>query len=85
MVCIGMVEVSTCHINHKYRVTENHVPVDIKRGDDIGNFEFGGSTHALIFQKDRAKLAIWAENAKDFRNLAAPIQMGSVIATLPSA
>lgn len=84
MVCIGMVEVSTCHINEKYLVHKGSNPVNIQRGDDIGHFEFGGSTHALIFQKDKAKLAIWAENAEDFRNLAAPIQMGSVIATLPT-
>ena len=83
MVCIGMVEVSTCHINDKFKVPEGKEPVKIKRGDDIGHFEFGGSTHAMIFQKDKAKLAIWAENATKFRNLAAPIQMGSVIATLP--
>ncbi|MGD8777658.1 MAG: phophatidylserine decarboxylase associated domain-containing protein [Ignavibacteria bacterium] len=83
MVCIGMVEVSTCHINPEYVVGEGDEPVEIKRGNDIGHFEFGGSTHAMIFQKDKAKLAIWAENAVKFRNLAAPIQMGSVIATLP--
>ena len=83
MVCIGMVEVSTCHINPEYIVAVGEDPVEIKRGDDIGHFEFGGSTHAMIFQKDKAKLAIWAENAAKFRNLAAPIQMGSVIATLP--
>jgi phosphatidylserine decarboxylase len=83
MICIGMVEVSTCHINKECIVDKGAAPVKIKRGDDIGHFEFGGSTHAMIFQKDKAKLAIWAENASKFRNLAAPIQMGSVIATLP--
>lgn len=83
MVCVGMVEVSTCLILKDYQVSEGAKPKNITRGEHIGQFEFGGSTHLLIFQKDKAKLAIWAENAAKFRNLAAPIQMGSVIATLP--
>ncbi|CAG8998133.1 MAG: Phosphatidylserine decarboxylase proenzyme [Candidatus Celerinatantimonas neptuna] len=83
MVCIGMVEVSTCHIESQFIVPKGHKPVHIERGDEIGHFEFGGSTHALIFQKDKAKLVTWAKKASQFSNLAAPIQMGTVIAKLP--
>lgn len=83
MVCIGMVEVSTCLILKDYLVAQDAEPKKITRGEHIGQFEFGGSTHLLIFQKDRAKLEIWAQNASKFQNLAAPVQMGSVIATLP--
>lgn len=83
LICIGMVEVSTCHINEPYIVGEGDPAVTIERGDAIGHFEFGGSTHMMIFQKDRAKLEEWAHDAQNFRNLTAPISLGSVIATLP--
>ncbi|KAI1292713.1 hypothetical protein EDD11_008603 [Mortierella claussenii] len=41
---IGMVEVSTCDITVK---EGQHV----KKGDQIGMFHFGGSTHCLMFRK----------------------------------
>lgn len=47
LVCflgIGMTEVSTCDITVK---EDQHV----KKGDEIGMFHFGGSTHCVIFQK----------------------------------
>ncbi|KAH9868285.1 hypothetical protein J1614_007357 [Plenodomus biglobosus] len=47
LVCflgIGMTEVSTCDITVK---EGQHV----KKGDEIGMFHFGGSTHCVIFQK----------------------------------
>ncbi|KAF2156510.1 phosphatidylserine decarboxylase family protein [Myriangium duriaei CBS 260.36] len=42
---IGMDEVSTCDITVKQG---QHV----KKGDEIGMFHFGGSTHCLLFRKD---------------------------------
>lgn len=42
---IGMDEVSTCEIT----VKEGQ---KIKKGDELGMFHFGGSTHCLIFSKD---------------------------------
>jgi phosphatidylserine decarboxylase len=41
---VGMVEVSTCEIT----VEEGQ---HIKKGDQIGMFHFGGSTHCLMFRK----------------------------------
>ncbi|KAI8821657.1 Phophatidylserine decarboxylase-domain-containing protein [Fimicolochytrium jonesii] len=41
---IGMVEVSTCEIT----VKEGQ---KVKKGDQIGMFHFGGSTHCLMFRK----------------------------------
>ncbi len=44
-VAVGMAEVSSCVI----RVEKGQV---LKKGDELGYFQFGGSTHCLIFQKD---------------------------------
>jgi len=41
---VGMTEVSTCEIT----VEEGQ---RVKKGDEIGMFHFGGSTHCLIFRK----------------------------------
>ncbi len=44
---IGMAEVSSCIIG------KNIVPgTPIKKGDELGYFQFGGSTHCLVFKKD---------------------------------
>lgn len=81
LVCIGMVEVSTCVIEPStFLVGEGAHPVPIKRDTEIGHFEFGGSTHMMIFQRDRVKLVGWAEHAREGRN-GKPRKMGSVIAT----
>lgn len=46
VVPIGMVEISTCILN------DNMVRgASVKKGDELGHFQFGGSTHCLIFQK----------------------------------
>jgi len=48
-VAVGMSEVSTCEIN------QDLIPVDVpkvvKKGQEIGMFHFGGSTHCLLFRK----------------------------------
>ena len=81
LICIGMVEVSTCVIEPQFLVNEGAKPIDITRGTEIGHFEFGGSTHMMIFQKDMVKLADWAVNAVQHENDPNPTPMGSVIAT----
>lgn len=42
---VGMCEVSTCHIT----VSEGQ---HVSKGDQLGMFHFGGSTHCLMFRKD---------------------------------
>ena len=81
LICIGMVEVSTCYIEPKYRVDEGADPVVVTRGDEIGHFEFGGSTHIMVFEKDRVELKDWALNAARHRLDENPVPMGSIIAT----
>ena len=81
LICIGMVEVSTCVIEPKFIVGEDSDPVDIRRGTEIGHFEFGGSTHMMVFQRDNARLADWAVNAVQHRHDCKPTPMGSIIAT----
>jgi len=56
MICIGMVEVSTCHIEPEYShpldtvlLSSSFRPtIPIKKEAAIGNFEFGGSSHMLL-------------------------------------
>jgi phosphatidylserine decarboxylase len=60
MIPIGMVEVSTCSFNpqilSQMKETEKNVwvpqdgkEVRVKKGDELGMFHFGGSTHCLVF------------------------------------
>lgn len=82
LICIGMVEVSTCVIEPShFIVQEGAEPVKITRDTEIGHFEFGGSTHIMIFQKDRVRLEKWAINAVKHQNDPKPTPMGSIIAT----
>mgnify|MGYP003347463262 CR=1 FL=1 len=48
LICIGMVEVSTCVINHEFLVDEGQPPIQITRDTEIGHFEFGGSEGAHV-------------------------------------
>lgn len=82
LICIGMVEVSTCVIEPStFIVDEGAPPVQITRDNEIGHFEFGGSTHIMLFQRDRVRLAEWAIHAVEHQNDEHPTPMGSVIAT----
>ena len=44
-IAVGMSEVSTCQIT----VQDND---HVKKGEEIGMFHFGGSTHCLVFRKE---------------------------------
>ena len=48
MIFIGMAEVSSC-------VTTVNIGDHVGKGQEIGHFEFGGSSHAIVFEK-KAKL-----------------------------
>jgi phosphatidylserine decarboxylase len=81
LICIGMVEVSTCVIEPStFIVEEGTPPVPVTRGTEIGHFEFGGSTHMMIFQRDRVRLEEWAVHAVEHQNDPKPTPMGSVVA-----
>jgi len=81
LICVGMVEVSTCVIEPStFLVEEGAPPVPVTRGTEIGHFEFGGSTHMMIFQRGRARLEKWAVHAVEHQNDPKPTPMGSVIA-----
>lgn len=82
LISIGMVEVSTTIIEPDKTVDEGARPVRVARGEEIGHFEFGGSTHIMVFQKDRVKLADWAINAVQHRNDSKPTPLGTRIATV---
>jgi len=59
---VGMVEVSTCDIT----VKEGQ---KVKKGDELGMFHFGGSTHCLLFRKG-VKLSGWPDIGKKNENVA---------------
>ncbi|MCP4345154.1 MAG: phosphatidylserine decarboxylase [Desulfobacterales bacterium] len=80
LICIGMVEISTCVIKPDLIVGEGSPPIDITRGTEIGHFEFGGSTHMMIFQRDKVRIEDWAVNAEQCRKYPRPKPMGSIIA-----
>ena len=49
LVCVmptGMVEISSCIIDPKMKQGYH-----VEKGEELGYFQFGGSTHCIIFQK----------------------------------
>ncbi len=49
-MAVGMAEVSTCEINPKLIPTLGKPLPTVKKGEEIGMFHFGGSTHCLMFR-----------------------------------
>lgn len=56
-VGVGMAEVSTCEITVKKSQR-------VKKGEEIGMFHFGGSTHCLLFRKG-LELSGWPQPKDD--------------------
>lgn len=85
-ICIGMAEVSTCYIEPQYLIPEGGSSVSVARGDDIGHFEFGGSTHVMVFQNNNnIHLVDWAINAAEHRTDPNAQKMGSLLASYSSS
>jgi phosphatidylserine decarboxylase len=82
LICIGMVEVSTCVIADGCKVRENDRPIPILRGTEIGHFEFGGSTHMMLFQAGKVQLEKWAVEAVEHQDDPKPTALGSIIASV---
>lgn len=53
-----MAEVSSCEIGKKF---QGGLPVAVEKGEEIGMFHHGGSSHCLLFEKG-VKLA-WVSEA----------------------
>ncbi|KAK2819992.1 hypothetical protein FQN49_007829 [Arthroderma sp. PD_2] len=72
-LAVGMSEVSTCHITAPYG--------EIKKGDELGMFRGGGSTHCLIFRNgvklDWIPQAMYPETMPD--NLAVRSKLATVV------
>ena len=47
---VGMVEISSCNINNN--IKPGHI---VKKGDELGFFAYGGSTHCLLFEPNVIK------------------------------
>lgn len=75
VIPIGMAECATCDITVKVGDT-------VTKGNQIGMFHFGGSTHLLIFQKDVSLLFDYQGQMPNIK--ASNIQINSKIATVVS-
>jgi len=53
-IAVGMAEVSTCYVTVEAGAA-------VKKGDQLGMFRFGGSSHALVFQK-QANVQFFKDN-----------------------
>lgn len=51
VVPIGMAEVSSCAIDPRFLGASEERPVPVKKGEQLGTFRFGGSTHLVIFRE----------------------------------
>ena len=73
MACIfvGMAEISSC-------VIERRIGEHVDKGDEIGYFQYGGSTHCLIFQPGVIKSFV---PKKPFNPDAPPLKLNTQIAT----
>ena len=47
---VGMVEIASCNINKNIKPGKK-----VKKGDELGYFAYGGSTHCLIFEPNVIK------------------------------
>ncbi|WP_299730504.1 phosphatidylserine decarboxylase family protein [uncultured Endozoicomonas sp.] len=79
LINVGMMEVSTCHIEPNMLVKDGDQSIDVKRGTEIGHFEYGGSSHILVFQKGKVQLKDWALNPQKNLQDDQLIKLGSVI------
>ncbi|KAF8598699.1 phosphatidylserine decarboxylase-like protein [Ceratobasidium sp. AG-I] len=66
-IAVGMAEVSTCEVT--VRVEDS-----VKKGDPLGMFHFGGSTHCLVFRPETKLTFEYSVND--------PVQLGSAIASV---
>ncbi|KAI2466747.1 Phophatidylserine decarboxylase-domain-containing protein [Annulohypoxylon bovei var. microspora] len=48
-IYVGMADVSTCEIGEKFKKARPDNPVAVEKGEEIGMFHHGGSTHCLLF------------------------------------
>jgi phosphatidylserine decarboxylase len=66
---VGMVEISSCNINKNIKPGHK-----VKKGDELGFFAYGGSTHCLFFEPNVIKNFKHKKN--DF------VKMGQIIAEI---
>ena len=64
---VGMVEISSCNIDKKIKPGHK-----VKKGDELGFFAYGGSTHCLFFEPNVIKKIKYKKN--DF------VKLGQIIA-----
>ncbi|KAL7629485.1 hypothetical protein AAE478_001005 [Parahypoxylon ruwenzoriense] len=72
LVCaiyVGMADVSSTEINDNF--TQEKLPAEVTKGDEIGMFHYGGSTHCLLFEKGKKLTWVTAASSDNTeRNIA---------------
>jgi len=54
MIPVGLNTIASVVFNEEYKcITGGDKPVSIKKGDELGYFQYGGSLNILLFEKDR--------------------------------
>ncbi|KAI0201458.1 Phophatidylserine decarboxylase-domain-containing protein [Astrocystis sublimbata] len=69
-VYVGMADVSTCEISEKFR---GALPIAVEKGEEVGMFHHGGSTHCLLFEKS-VKLAWVSESSPEIAEGNLPVR-----------
>ena len=67
---VGMVEISSCVIDPGIAIGAH-----VDKGQELGCFQFGGSTHCLIFRKGAVRS--FSAKKDDFRKVGQPIALAS--------
>ena len=66
-MAIGMTEVSSCIINDKL------IGKRVKRGEEIGHFQYGGSSYLMIFEREYQNLLNFDFNSSKMTNIRSSI------------
>ena len=54
MVPVGLNTIASVIFTEKYKIiTSNDNPVPVKKGDEVGYFQYGGSLNILLFEPGR--------------------------------
>jgi phosphatidylserine decarboxylase len=52
MIPVGLNTIASVIFHDKFKKVNNHNPIEIKKGEEIGYFQYGGSLNILLFEKD---------------------------------
>ena len=53
MIPVGLNNISSVVFKEKFKNVDDQNPIEIKKGEEIGYFQYGGSLNILLFEKNR--------------------------------